>query len=139
MLITVHTNTNTTENVVFALLQAVKIKVWSYQLIFLHSGSTLCFLHLLIPSRPLILSGNDTIILGPYHTYYGKLEEHMQRVGLSVQPNMWDQPLCIGKKLKMVYFVCIHVNNTLFKTVMRESKTTDLRIFQVLSNFVLKS
>ena len=63
---------------------------------FLCSGSTLCFLHLLIPSRPLILSGNDTIILGPYHTFYGKLDEHMQRVGLSTQPNMWDQPLCVG-------------------------------------------
>ena len=78
------------------LLDIPEIAQWLKSSFFLCSGSTLCFLHLLIPSRPLILSGNDTIILGPYHTFYGKLDEHMQRVGLSTQPNMWDQPLCVG-------------------------------------------
>ncbi len=68
------------------------------------SGSTLCVLHLVIPTRPLVLSGNDTIIFGPYHTYYGHLEEHMETASLSRQPNLWDQPLCIGN-----FLISIHI------------------------------
>ncbi|KAK0068957.1 TBCC domain-containing protein 1 [Biomphalaria pfeifferi] len=63
---------------------------------FMISGSTLCTLYLLIPNRPLILSGNDTIMLAPYHTFYPSLEEHMLKAGLGIVPNKWDQPLCIG-------------------------------------------
>jgi len=60
------------------------------------SGSTLCVLHLLTPLRPLLLSGNESIILAPYHTHYARLEEHMYKAGISAQPNNWDKPLCIG-------------------------------------------
>ena len=78
---------------------------------FYFSGSTLCFLHLLIPNRPLILSGNDTIVLAPYHTYYGKLEEHMMKAGISLQPNLWDQPLCVGQYtvclLELIHAICV--------------------------------
>uniref|UniRef100_A0A2C9JGU1 C-CAP/cofactor C-like domain-containing protein n=1 Tax=Biomphalaria glabrata TaxID=6526 RepID=A0A2C9JGU1_BIOGL len=63
---------------------------------FMISGSTLCTLYLLIPNRPLILSGNDTIMLAPYHTFYPSLEEHMLKAGIGIVPNKWDQPLCIG-------------------------------------------
>jgi hypothetical protein len=60
------------------------------------SGSTLCTLHLLTPNRPLLLSGNDTIMLAPYHTHYPLLEQHMASVGLTAILNQWDRPLCIG-------------------------------------------
>ncbi|KAK3084980.1 hypothetical protein FSP39_022321 [Pinctada imbricata] len=60
------------------------------------SGSTLCTLYLLTPNRPLILGGNDTILLAPYHTFYPALEEHLSRIGIGCQRNLWDQPLCVG-------------------------------------------
>ncbi|XP_052797396.1 TBCC domain-containing protein 1-like [Mya arenaria] len=60
------------------------------------SSCTLCTLHVLTPNPPVILSGNDSIQLAPYHTHYPKLEEHMAEAGIGVQRNMWDQPLCIG-------------------------------------------
>ncbi|CAG5122680.1 unnamed protein product [Candidula unifasciata] len=63
---------------------------------FMISGSTLCTLYLMTPNRPLILSGNDTIMLAPYHTFYATLEEHLSRAGIGPSPNLWDQPLCIG-------------------------------------------
>ncbi|GFO06708.1 TBCC domain-containing protein 1-like [Plakobranchus ocellatus] len=63
---------------------------------FMISGSTLCSLYLLTPNRPLLLSGNDTVMLAPYHTFYASLEEHMARAGIGPSPNLWDQPLCIG-------------------------------------------
>lgn len=44
----------------------------------------------------MILSGNDSLLLAPYHTFYPKLEEHMAEVGIGADRNMWDQPLCIG-------------------------------------------
>ncbi|XP_071790869.1 TBCC domain-containing protein 1-like isoform X2 [Asterias amurensis] len=60
------------------------------------SGSTLCTLHLLTPTRPLLLGGNDSITLAPYHTHYPMLQQHMAAIGLGTHPNVWDQPLCIG-------------------------------------------
>ncbi|ESO97327.1 hypothetical protein LOTGIDRAFT_231523 [Lottia gigantea] len=60
------------------------------------SGCTSCTLHLLTPNRPTLLSGNDSILIAPYHTYYPQLEEHMTRVGLGSDLNLWDQPLCVG-------------------------------------------
>ncbi|CAL1529173.1 unnamed protein product [Lymnaea stagnalis] len=63
---------------------------------FMISGSTLCTLYLLTPHRPMLLSGNDTIMLAPYHTFYPTLEEHMLKAGIGTVPNLWDQPLCIG-------------------------------------------
>ncbi|XP_067650702.1 TBCC domain-containing protein 1-like isoform X1 [Haliotis asinina] len=60
------------------------------------SGCTLCTLHLLTPTRPMLLSGNDTILLAPYHTFYPQLEEHMSLVGISASLNQWDMPLCVG-------------------------------------------
>ncbi|XP_072043984.1 TBCC domain-containing protein 1-like [Amphiura filiformis] len=60
------------------------------------SGSNLCTLHMLTPTRPLLLGGNDSITLAPYHTHYPLLNQHMARVGLASHPNIWDQPLCIG-------------------------------------------
>ncbi|PIK60295.1 putative TBCC domain-containing protein 1-like [Apostichopus japonicus] len=60
------------------------------------SSSTLCTLHVLTPLRPLILGGNDTIILAPYHTHYPQLEAHMASVGLTASSNLWDKPLPVG-------------------------------------------
>lgn len=77
----------------------IKLDAVSYtRFLFSHfSGSTLCVLYLLTPQRPLILGGNDTILLAPYHTFYPQLESHMTQVGLGEARNLWDQPLCIGK------------------------------------------
>ncbi|XP_050409329.1 TBCC domain-containing protein 1 [Patella vulgata] len=60
------------------------------------SGCTLCTIYLLTPNRPALLSGNDTIILAPYHTFYPKLDEHLARMGIGTDLNLWDQPLCVG-------------------------------------------
>lgn len=60
------------------------------------SGSTLCSLYILTPNRPVILGGNDTVLLAPYHTFYSNVEEHMNKVGVGSSRNLWDQPLCVG-------------------------------------------
>ncbi|XP_054642569.1 TBCC domain-containing protein 1 isoform X2 [Dunckerocampus dactyliophorus] len=59
-------------------------------------ASSRCTVHALTPTRPLLLPGNANITLGPYHTFYPTLEDHMGIVGLAVVPNMWDQPLLLG-------------------------------------------
>ncbi|XP_056610967.1 TBCC domain-containing protein 1 isoform X2 [Triplophysa dalaica] len=55
-----------------------------------------CTIHTLTPTRPLLLPGNVSLTLGPFHTYYPTLEDHMASVGLAVVPNLWDQPLLFG-------------------------------------------
>ncbi|CAG2247058.1 TBCCD1 [Mytilus edulis] len=60
------------------------------------SGSTLCNLYTLTPNRPVILGGNDTLLLAPYHTFYPSIEDHMNKVGIGNSKNLWDQPLCVG-------------------------------------------
>ncbi|KAM9851208.1 LOW QUALITY PROTEIN: TBCC domain-containing protein 1 [Aulostomus maculatus] len=55
-----------------------------------------CTVHALTPTRPLLLPGNTDITLGPFHTFYPSLEDHMASVGLAVVPNVWDQPLLLG-------------------------------------------
>lgn len=59
-------------------------------------ASSNCTIHTLTPTRPLLLPGNTALTLGPLHTYYPSLEDHMARVGLAVVPNAWDQPLLLG-------------------------------------------
>ncbi|XP_041857605.1 TBCC domain-containing protein 1 isoform X3 [Melanotaenia boesemani] len=59
-------------------------------------ASSRCTIHSLTPTRPLLLPGNADITLGPFHTFYPSLEDHMASVGLAVVPNVWDQPLLLG-------------------------------------------
>ncbi|XP_061648863.1 TBCC domain-containing protein 1 isoform X1 [Phyllopteryx taeniolatus] len=59
-------------------------------------ASSRCTLHAMTPTRPLLLPGSADITLGPFHTFYPSLEDHMASVGLAVVPNMWDQPLLLG-------------------------------------------
>ncbi|XP_077392582.1 TBCC domain-containing protein 1 isoform X2 [Festucalex cinctus] len=59
-------------------------------------ASSRCTLHAMTPTRPLLLPGNVDITLGPFHTFYPSLEDHMASVGLAVVPNLWDQPLLLG-------------------------------------------
>ncbi|KAM9342335.1 TBCC domain-containing protein 1 [Pholidichthys leucotaenia] len=59
-------------------------------------ASARCAIHTLTPTRPLLLPGNVDITLGPFHTFYPSLEDHMASVGLAVVPNVWDQPLLLG-------------------------------------------
>uniref|UniRef100_A0A3Q1EWA7 TBCC domain-containing protein 1 n=1 Tax=Acanthochromis polyacanthus TaxID=80966 RepID=A0A3Q1EWA7_9TELE len=55
-------------------------------------ASSRCTIHALTPTRPLLLPGNTDITLGPFHTFYPSLEDHMASVGLAVVPNAWDHP-----------------------------------------------
>ncbi|XP_077435841.1 TBCC domain-containing protein 1 [Vanacampus margaritifer] len=59
-------------------------------------ASSHCTLHAMTPTRPVLLPGNADITLGPFHTFYPSLEDHMASVGLAVVPNLWDQPLLLG-------------------------------------------
>ncbi|KAM3607890.1 uncharacterized protein V6R79_015794 [Siganus canaliculatus] len=59
-------------------------------------ASSRCTIHALTPTRPLLLPGNVDITLGPFHTFYPSLEDHMASVGLAVVPNAWDHPLLLG-------------------------------------------
>ncbi|XP_069033505.1 TBCC domain-containing protein 1 [Embiotoca jacksoni] len=59
-------------------------------------ASSHCTIHVLTPTRPLLLPGNADITLGPFHTFYPYLEDHMASVGLAVVPNAWDRPLLLG-------------------------------------------
>lgn len=60
--------------------------------------SSRCTIHALTPTRPLLLPGNVDITLGPFHTVYPALEDHMASVGLAVVPNAWDRPLLLGNE-----------------------------------------
>uniref|UniRef100_A0A5K3FJ91 TBCC domain-containing protein 1 n=1 Tax=Mesocestoides corti TaxID=53468 RepID=A0A5K3FJ91_MESCO len=86
------------------------------------SGSRRCTLHLLCPTRPLLLQpptansisngcdiqscisltlaasggeriGNEGIVLAPYHTTYPDLPRHLGKAGLNPNINLWDKPL----------------------------------------------
>ena len=59
-------------------------------------GSKSCHLHVMTPNRPLVFTGNDTLVFAPYHTHYPQLEVHMRHVGLQPSPNNWDQPFYVG-------------------------------------------
>lgn len=59
-------------------------------------ASSHCTINVLTPTRPLLLPGNTSLTLGPFHTHYPTLEDHMASVGLAVVPNLWDQPLLYG-------------------------------------------
>uniref|UniRef100_A0A672HXH7 TBCC domain-containing protein 1 n=1 Tax=Salarias fasciatus TaxID=181472 RepID=A0A672HXH7_SALFA len=59
-------------------------------------ASSRCTVHALTPTRPLLLPGNSDVTLGPFHTFYPSLEDHMASVGLAVVPNAWDRPLLLG-------------------------------------------
>lgn len=62
------------------------------------SSTTSCIFHLLTPTRPLILSGNQTVTFAPFHTHYPMLEDHMASTGLATVPNYWDNPMLVCKE-----------------------------------------
>ncbi|XP_063162893.1 TBCC domain-containing protein 1 [Candoia aspera] len=62
------------------------------------SSTTGCTLHILTPTRPLILLGNQAITFAPFHTHYPMLEDHMGRTGLATVPNNWDNPMLVCKE-----------------------------------------
>uniref|UniRef100_A0ACB8F9T3 TBCC domain-containing protein 1 n=1 Tax=Sphaerodactylus townsendi TaxID=933632 RepID=A0ACB8F9T3_9SAUR len=61
------------------------------------SSTTSCTLHILTPTRPLILLGNQAITFAPFHTHYPMLEDHMGRSGLATVPNYWDNPMLVSQ------------------------------------------
>ncbi|XP_048210498.1 TBCC domain-containing protein 1-like [Perognathus longimembris pacificus] len=62
------------------------------------SSTTDCVLHLLTPSCPLILSGNQRVTFAPFHAHYPMLEDHMARTGLATVPNYWDNPMIVCRE-----------------------------------------
>ncbi|XP_014460104.2 TBCC domain-containing protein 1 [Alligator mississippiensis] len=62
------------------------------------SSTTGCTFHILTPTRPLILLGNQAVTFAPYHTHYPMLEDHMGRTGLATVPNYWDSPMLVCKE-----------------------------------------
>ncbi|XP_028635533.1 TBCC domain-containing protein 1 [Grammomys surdaster] len=62
------------------------------------SSTTGCTFHIMTPSRPLILSGNQTVTFAPFHTHYPMLEDHMARTGLATVPNYWDNPMVVCRE-----------------------------------------
>ncbi|XP_056098053.1 TBCC domain-containing protein 1 [Rhinichthys klamathensis goyatoka] len=72
-------------------------------------GSFHCTIHALTPTRPLLLPGNVSLTLGPFHTHYPTLEDHMASVGLAVVPNLWDQPLLFGAEGSTSDAGCYHI------------------------------
>lgn len=68
-------------------------------LTFRFSGCSDCTFNLCTPTRPVILPGNEKLVLAPYHTYYPTLEEHLQGPwGIPIEPNLWNDPLVLGEK-----------------------------------------
>ncbi|EGW01990.1 TBCC domain-containing protein 1 [Cricetulus griseus] len=62
------------------------------------SSTTDCTFHVMTPSRPLILSGNQSVTFAPFHTHYPMLEDHMARTGLATVPNYWDNPMVVCRE-----------------------------------------
>ncbi|XP_012662390.1 TBCC domain-containing protein 1 [Otolemur garnettii] len=62
------------------------------------SSTTSCIFHILTPTRPLILSRNQTVTFAPFHTHYPMLEDHMARAGLATVPNYWDNPMVVCRE-----------------------------------------
>ncbi|XP_065701213.1 TBCC domain-containing protein 1 isoform X1 [Patagioenas fasciata] len=62
------------------------------------SSTAGCTFHILTPTQPLILSGNQAISFAPFHTHYPMLEDHMAQVGLATLPNHWDNPVLVCKE-----------------------------------------
>lgn len=62
------------------------------------SSTADCIFHILTPTRPLILSGNQRVTFAPFHTHYPMLEDHMARTGLATVPNYWDNPMVVCKE-----------------------------------------
>ncbi|XP_024116285.1 TBCC domain-containing protein 1 [Oryzias melastigma] len=74
-------------------------------------SSSRCTIHTLTPTRPLLLPGNTDITLGPFHTFYPSLEDHMASVGLAVVPNAWDCPSLLGTEgvIQQTDSCCYHL------------------------------
>ncbi|XP_031441310.1 TBCC domain-containing protein 1 isoform X2 [Clupea harengus] len=72
-------------------------------------SSSHCTIHLLTPTRPVLLPGNVALTLGPFHIHYPSLEDHMASVGLAVVPNVWDQPLLLGAEGSTLDEACYRI------------------------------
>lgn len=85
--------------VCFWLTTSMVWKVANIPLTFCFSGCSDCTFNLCTPTRPVILPGNEKLVLAPYHTYYPTLEEHLQGPwGIPIEPNLWNDPLVLGEK-----------------------------------------
>lgn len=55
-----------------------------------------CVFFLGVNQRPLIVGDNHKLQVGPYNTFYGDLEEHLNQVGIEPTVNKWNEPLALG-------------------------------------------
>uniref|UniRef100_A0A8D0HP26 TBCC domain-containing protein 1 n=1 Tax=Sphenodon punctatus TaxID=8508 RepID=A0A8D0HP26_SPHPU len=63
-----------------------------------------CTFHILTPTHPLILLGNQLVTFAPFHTHYPMLEDHMGRTALATVPNYWDDPMLVCKENNSTVF-----------------------------------
>lgn len=57
-----------------------------------------CILHLAINRSPLLIGDNRFLQLAPYNTQYERLANHMEEVGVYVEPNLWDSPVSLARE-----------------------------------------
>eukprot|EP00051_Salpingoeca_urceolata_P002100 m.47159 g.47159 ORF g.47159 m.47159 type:complete len:586 (+) comp11904_c0_seq4:101-1858(+) len=57
-----------------------------------------CALRLHAETRPILLEGSQTLLLGPFGVSYDRLADHMGSVGLCCELNLWDNPLTVISK-----------------------------------------
>jgi len=70
----------------------------TYFSLFCFSGCNNTTFNLCTPTRPVILPGNEGLLLAPYHTHYPALEEHLHGPwGVPIEPNLWNDPLILGE------------------------------------------
>ncbi|CAA0842811.1 Tubulin binding cofactor C domain-containing protein [Striga hermonthica] len=55
-----------------------------------------CVFFLGVNQRPLIVGDNHKLQVAPYNTFYSRLEEHMNQVGVIPGINRWDEPVALG-------------------------------------------
>jgi hypothetical protein len=60
------------------------------------SSCSLCDLHLLTATRPVVSPPSRQLTFAPYNTHYPQLEEHLKCCGLPVTFNLWNRPLYTG-------------------------------------------
>ncbi|XP_022842260.1 TBCC domain-containing protein 1-like [Olea europaea var. sylvestris] len=55
-----------------------------------------CLFFLGVNQQPLMVGDNHNLQVAPYNTFYSKLEEHLNQVGIDPSINRWDEPVALG-------------------------------------------
>eukprot|EP01028_Stygiella_incarcerata_P010450 TRINITY_DN5426_c0_g1_i1.p1 TRINITY_DN5426_c0_g1~~TRINITY_DN5426_c0_g1_i1.p1 ORF type:complete len:522 (+),score=116.25 TRINITY_DN5426_c0_g1_i1:120-1685(+) len=61
------------------------------------SSSQDCVCHVCVNTHPIFTGVNSRIVMGPFNTFYGDLEDHMAAIGIDPLSSMWNEPLILSK------------------------------------------